>query len=95
MKLTITVRPKNSVYGDRYSLNPEDHEIMYRDIIREMERVGLDVGKEIVKPNGQSAKVEKIEMFPQKFAMYVVIAGEDLDARQIIKLLDSKVLTIR
>lgn len=93
--MKLTVRPKDSVYGARYSLDPKDHEIMYREIIRELERIGLDVGKEIVKPNGQSAKIEAIEMFPQKFAMYVVLNGEDIDARQIVRLVDSKTLTIK
>jgi len=94
MKITIR-KPENKLYqSDFYSLNPEDHEIMFRETVRELEKTGIDIGKELVKANGESVKIEKIEYFPKTHSMILVADGQDLPAGTIINLVKNGTLEI-
>jgi hypothetical protein len=95
MKIEIR-KPEARIYeSDFYSFDPQDHEIMFRETARELEKVGIDIGKELVKPNGESIKIEKIEYFPKTHSMILIADGQDLPAGKIIELVNNGALTIR
>ena len=95
MKVTIR-EPENKTYqSDFYSLDPAEHEIFYRETVGELEEAGIDIDKEIVKPNGESIKIEKIDWYPAGHTMIIVASGQDLPAGTIIDLVKKGTLTIR
>ena len=95
MKITIR-KPENRIYqSDFYSLNPEDHEIMFRETVKELIEIGIDIDKELVKTNGESIKIEKIEYFPKTHSMILIANGQDLPAGTIIKLVKNGTLKIQ
>jgi len=94
--MEVTIRePENKTYkSDFYSLNPQEHEIMYREVARDLEEIGIDTGKKLTKPNGESIIIEKIDYFPQTHSMIIVAEGQDLGARTIIDLVKNGTLII-
>jgi len=78
--------------------NEEDNinwEIMYREGVRRLEEAGIDVGKEVVRPDGQSIKIDAVEYDPDRHALYLVAGKEIINATTIARLIEDGTLKIK
>jgi len=71
-------------------------ELMSRPMVRDLEKAGIKKGKELIRPDGQSTKIDVIEYDPDRHCVYLITEeNEYLPSGKIVELVKQGILTVK